>query len=319
MAEPEYIGKIRFGAGPGCPCEALEGWRVVQAVKVHQAWPYYQDDGNMNCWLQLTSDGFGAASGVRLLDPWTGLSSGGPLVLPSGDFAYANAENGTFIPLVDSGTSERIGGHSLSERYSLAALEAHADIIHGNLAAHPLTLAPGRDYIAAVAETETSYRTITPQTVGGLMDAWAPTRHSAGEPDCVPYGLVPAPVDGRVVVSRGPGGRTPPQWHLQATYKRGSRYTRDRLLVGHTGYYSIETWVAGGLFGQTIFVAPILTWYRHKGGWLDIYAPHIPVGLEPQAEYFLIASAATVTLGGQPPGGVPVTETQGFGGGGGGC
>lgn len=324
MPDPGYLGLIRWGAGAGCPCAAVSGaWRVVQAYKVHQGWPYYQEDGALNACLTLSPYGPEMASygSTRSMDRWTGLSTGAPLLTPSGDFDWLPA--GARAIDIISGAG---GSLLLTDPYTLATLQADCATILDHPSAHPIGLAERTVHAARVAETATSAQVTAPFNVAGYTDAWAPARHFLGQDQCVPYipALVPAPVDGRIVVASAHDprfGASNTVFDLRTAYRRSDHCRRERLWVGAQGFFSVTRSIVRATWfgGEEVLAGPSVEYFYNQSGWLVVDSGAIPDAWEPYGATLQIQGTATVRLGVAPPSGTPYTTVSGPGGGAASC
>lgn len=321
MPDPAFIGLVRFGAGAGCPCSSVSGgWRVVQARKIHQGWPYYIEDGAMNACLNL--DAYGPAltdwAGARVMDRWTGLSSGSPVLTPSGTFGWS-ASGARALDAANFGGGSLV----LGSVYSFAGLQEDCLAILNSPVAHPIGLAERRFHVARVAEVETSAVVTAPFNVSGYLDEWAPRNHFAGQAHCVPaYPVVPGPVDGRIVVLEEPGrGFTSTRFDIRTEYKRHAFASRERLWIGTQGYFSVTRSVRrlAWFGGEEVLASYPRQYFLNQSGWLVVDSGALPDAWEPFATPTSIYGYAEVRIGDVPPSGVGYTTLIGPGSGGTSC
>lgn len=324
MPDPTFLGLVRFGAGTGCPCGTVTGaWRVVQAVKIHQGWPYYQEDGALNACLTLSPYGVDLASygGTRAMDRWSGISSGSPLSTRSEDFSWVAAGARAIDSVGAAG-----GSLLLTDPYTFSQLQADAAAILDSSEAHPIGLAERTFHVARVAETASSCEVTAPILEAGYTDIWAPARHFSGEPQCETYvpAIVSGPVDGRIEVASGADPRfsgSSTQFDLRTTYKRHRSCQRERLWIGRRGFFSVtrsvrrQTWFSG----EEVLASEATAYFYNQGGWLVVDSGAFDDAWESAGIQFEIRQYAEVRIGAVPPAGVGYTTISGPGGGGASC
>lgn len=319
---PAFLGLVRFGAGDGCPCSSVSGgWRVVQGRKIHQGWPYYIEDGALNACLSL--DAYGPAladwAGSRAMDRWSGLSTGSPILTPSGTLGWS-ASGARAID------ASNFGGGSLvlGSVYTFAALQEDCLKILDSPLAHPIGLAERRFHVARVAEAATSAVPTAPFNVTGYVDEWAPRNHFSGQANCVPaYPVIPGPVDGRIVVLEEPGRAftTPNRWDIRTEYLRHSYASRERLWVGTQGFFSVTrsirrlTWFSS----EEVLASSPREYFFNQAGWLVVDSGAIADAWESYATTTAVYGYAEVRVGDRPPSGVAYTTITGPGAGGSSC
>lgn len=324
MPDPVHLGLVRFGAGTGCPCSNVTGaWRVVQAVKIQQGWPYYLEDGALNACLTLSPygpdlTGYGS---TRAMDRWSGLSTGSPLTTRSEDFDWVAAGARAIDSVGGAG-----GALLLTDPYTFGQLQADCATVLDSPDAHPIGLAERTFHVARVAETGTSSQVTAPITAAGYLDVWAPPGHFVGEPQCETYNpaLIPGPVDGRIVVASGSDPRfsgSSTQFDLITTYKRGRSCVRERLWIGMRGYFSVTRSVRRGTWfsGEEVLASSPKEYFFNQAGWLVVDSGAFDDAWESAATVFEIRQYAAVRIGDVPPAGVGYTTISGPGGGGATC
>lgn len=302
----DYLGFVRLGAGPGCPCAAEVSWRLIQAAKSGQGWPYFTGPGSGLRFRTLTLDGaaFGAAAGPRTIDRLTGLSSGTRYTDWAG---IARTNDLRTRQLVVRGQESAPGAILLSDPYDLATLHQDCATIFDDPAAHPILVPPSGYYAAARAEVETS------SGLNPISDPMPP-RHFAGDPECIPWANLPGPVDGRVIVNPTAGigsvkgittdGRS--TWQIWSAAIGGRIYYLHRLwITGHRGFYSrSDTFRTFNPFGGgpgAVILDLGKRYYRHRGGPLDIRSLPIAETYGPTTDGEQIYAVSVIQLGDAPP------------------
>lgn len=336
---PQYLGRVVLGGGgPGCPCEqGAFTYRIVRAVKAHHGWPGYSTEATSHRqYLRLTPRGSRLSSygGARVIDRLTGRSTGSPLITPIDISFRAPAGSWATINTTDPFTYEPDGsGIDLSGEYTLGELQGDVDAMLGDVAHHPVLL-PDFGTIR-IRRLETASR---PQYASDVSSAaspenlWTPLQRF-NRPTLT--GAIVSGVEGDTFELEHPlrAKRYTPETRtliLRSVFRRGTDYMRERAIVRISGPYSTQVrrmvdlpgWLAGGL----VSVEPVEYW-THRGGWLDIYSPHIGAGQAfagaqhpSEVENWTPVSAwVDIRVGDRPTAGEPVRETIGFGGGGGGA
>ena len=137
MPDPTFLGLVRFGGGPGCPCGGpIQGWRKVRAYKARHGWPLF-DSETVEAYLtqEVSGEGIGSYGATRTINPLTGLSDGAPWVYVPGqgdwfpDVGYFLMEpSPAVLPIGKHRDSEfdqvQVGQVTLSNPYTFGRLQS---------------------------------------------------------------------------------------------------------------------------------------------------------------------------------------------------
>lgn len=342
MPDPTFLGLVRFGGGPGCPCGGpIQGWRKVRAYKARHGWPLF-DSETFEAYLtqEVSGEGIGSYGATRTINPLTGLSDGAPWVYVPGqgdwfpDVGYFLMEpSPAVLPIGKHQNSEfdqvQVGQVTLSNPYTFGRLQSDLSEILFSEPANPMGRPSGSVTLAARAEVSLPIDVARQEPGSTSAVAYAPRGRFDSQGDAAIVRWEPAPANQSRAINGGiyvhPTGS---QWDLESQdtvrriyrlrtqYLRGGVgrrgfYSRERGLLSFSGFYSIQDVLSVQNIGEEVLDDSGRVYYRHTGPYLDITSPDIP---EHQHWETLMTLVRTIRLGDVPPGGTPYQESSWAGG-----
>lgn len=309
IAEPNFLGKIRFGAGKNCACQPIgvggvDGFAKIRYTKYHHSWGQLGTGAKYvpnTAWRSLTTSGsffgpfktpegdsVGSMLGTWLLDRRTGLSNRGIWFLRDGEYLVSSTASSAefFYPGSDlQFDAARSGTIRLGTPYTIEQLNDDVQALMDSTATSIWLVPPEKSLDVGVEEIG-----------AGSFGPWIDQNYINGGPctgkisvrETYPYTFFRQNV-GAVSTFFGWGGSM----------------SRDRGLAPLEGYFSTQVTTAwdGGIGPEKPprIVEPKRYWYTQPRRTQFDSLPITPA--EASLPYARVAKYLEITLNDMPPSG----------------
>lgn len=298
-----YIGHVRFGAGPGCPCGTGERfqtvakmhhghWTISDRILEHPDARYLRMSLVDDMWSR-TRDILSSSTpvlhdvdqrGDRIIDRWTGLSTGTwPRTDQERPFGRTWSHDAETWYRPDGMGGDEVGRIEFSHLYTFALLSADLDEL---LRHRDLAIAyspPGCLTLAGFSEVDTLY--VGDPLAGSAYGNHAPWHHldwldgqpPTGQPKVRSIRQEWDWFRDQVGRYGFAGSRTPSagSW-LSSRFQWGFRLERERVQSYRVrGYFATVDWTGPGVAGHADNVPGTTRYWHASGGRFDAVSPRI--------------------------------------------